>query len=354
MMRNSAPPINNKVVIPRWPSGDPEILLCKEKLDSRLRGNDKHMRFVIQNRCLLLSIFFLMSLYLIPSPVHADSLTVALQIPIIGETKIPICQSHSEIGTDGKPHEVLVCTGIAQYITIVYQWATAFAAVLAVLAFTYAGVLWLIAGGDAGKVTESKKVMGNALIGLLLTLGSYMLLNLINPNLVAFKPIRVPGTAEIKLDLKEILTRIRPPTGTCCPPLVAASEVLTLMKKNGVNDSGGKSGGFEKNNTLMKPKLFAAVKMVFEQCPDAGLRISSTLRPADGGSWHQKGGAIDFAGKICGVEPEKLCDEDKSKALITSLMAAGYEVGTWTGTCGTYKDTGEGPHMHIELPGSPY
>ncbi|MBI4599710.1 hypothetical protein HY732_02190 [Candidatus Uhrbacteria bacterium] len=130
----------------------------------------------------------------------ADNITVTLQIPIIGETNVPVCQT--TIGPGG--NEILECTGIARYIGIVYQWAVAFAAVLAVLAFTYAGVLWLIAGGDSGKVTESKKVMGNAIIGLLLALGSYVLLNAINPNLVGFDVLRLPGIAKIELDLKQV------------------------------------------------------------------------------------------------------------------------------------------------------
>jgi|GEM_PF-6466228 len=136
-------------------------------------------------------------------PAYADNnVTVTLQIPIIGTTSIPVCAS--TLGTDGK--QILECTGIAQYIAIVYQWAVAFAAILAVLAFTYAGILWLTAGGDQGKTTESKKVMGNAIIGLLLALGSYLLLATINPNLVAFNPLVVPGIARIELDLKQVET----------------------------------------------------------------------------------------------------------------------------------------------------
>ncbi|MBI4599709.1 hypothetical protein HY732_02185 [Candidatus Uhrbacteria bacterium] len=97
--------------------------------------------------------------------------------------------------------EIVNGTAIAIYIGIIYQWAVAFAAVLAVLAFTYAGVLWLIAGGDSGKVTESKKIMGNAIIGLLLALGSYVFLNAINPNLVHFQPLKVPAVKTISLNL---------------------------------------------------------------------------------------------------------------------------------------------------------
>lgn len=191
-------------------------------------------------------VFFVLCIPLAtPSPTYAaNDITVTLQIPIMGELKIPVCQSQPELGTDGKLHEVLICTGIAKYIAIVYQWGVAFAAILAVLAFSYAGVLWLIAGGDSGKVTESKKVMGNAIIGLLLALGSYMLLNAINPNLVTFNPLRVPGIAKIALNLTPVSfedledsgdadgsldTSTMSSAGIYCPKSGGASEFLKII-----------------------------------------------------------------------------------------------------------------------------
>ncbi|GEM_PF-3685043 len=149
---------------------------------------------------LILVVIFLSLISAVPFAAQyagAESIDVVLQIPISGETKIPICKSSGGTG-------LLECGGIATYIGIVYQWGVAFAAVLAVLAFTYAGVLWTIAGGDAGKVTESKKVMGSALVGLLLALGSYMILNVINPNLVAFKPLGVKPITKISLSALDI------------------------------------------------------------------------------------------------------------------------------------------------------
>lgn len=128
--------------------------------------------------------------------VLANDISVTYQIPISGETHISTCKSATG------PGGIFECRGIARYIALVYQWVVAFAAVLAVLAFTYAGVLWLIAGGDSGKVNESKKIMGSAVAGLLIALGSYLLLAVINPDLVNFKAIKIPGIENIALDLK--------------------------------------------------------------------------------------------------------------------------------------------------------
>lgn len=148
----------------------------------------------------LIAISFTLFLQLIEPSVHADNIDVVYQIPISGETHISVCESK----TDPAGKHLLECAGIATYIDTIYKWAIAFAAVLAVLAFTYAGVLWLIAGGDAGKITESKKVMGNAVIGLLFALCSYALLFAINPDLVQFNPLRLTPIQQIDVDFKSI------------------------------------------------------------------------------------------------------------------------------------------------------
>lgn len=122
------------------------------------------------------------------SPTFATDINVALQIPISGKQSIQVCVGN-------------FCGGIGEYISIIYQWAVAFAAVLAVLAFSFAGILWLVAGGDQSKTSESKKIMGNAIMGLLLALGSYLALTTINPGLVHFQPIRVPAVKSITLNL---------------------------------------------------------------------------------------------------------------------------------------------------------
>jgi len=56
--------------------------------------------------------------------------------------------------------------------------------------FTYGGVLYLIAGDK--DPSSAKSYMKNALYGLLLALGSYLILNTINPQLVSIKNLELP------------------------------------------------------------------------------------------------------------------------------------------------------------------
>ncbi|MBI2454070.1 MAG: hypothetical protein HYV54_00640 [Parcubacteria group bacterium] len=51
----------------------------------------------------------------------------------------------------------------------------------------YAGILYLTAGDNSGKVTEAKDRLWGAVIGLVILMGSYIILRTINPQLVDIK-----------------------------------------------------------------------------------------------------------------------------------------------------------------------
>lgn len=72
---------------------------------------------------------------------------------------------------------------IGQYVTIMYVWAVRVAAVAAVVVIMVGGVMWLTSGG-ADRLSKAKELIGNAIIGLLLAVGSYVVLQTINPDLV--------------------------------------------------------------------------------------------------------------------------------------------------------------------------
>lgn len=128
--------------------------------------------------------------------VSAGDVTVQLQIPVPGlGQSLPVC------ATKGGELE---CTGIAQYIAFMYRWLVGIAAVLAVLALTWGGVRWLTSAGESGAIQDAKKIMGNAIVGLLIAFCSYTLLWAINPELVQFNPLRIKAVQEIPLDFESV------------------------------------------------------------------------------------------------------------------------------------------------------
>lgn len=80
---------------------------------------------------------------------------------------------------------------LAQYISGVYKYAVGFASVIAAVMMMIGGFQYLTAGGDQGRVTAGKEKISNALIGLFLSLGSYLILFTINPALTQLNALKL-------------------------------------------------------------------------------------------------------------------------------------------------------------------
>lgn len=80
---------------------------------------------------------------------------------------------------------------IADYVQAVYDYAVGIAAVLAATMMMIGGFQYLMAGGDSGKVSEAKKRITDALVGLVLALGAYTILTTMSDRLISLGSIRV-------------------------------------------------------------------------------------------------------------------------------------------------------------------
>ncbi len=73
---------------------------------------------------------------------------------------------------------------ISEYAFAFYTFGLNIVGILAVLVLMVAGVLWIVSGGDAGKITQAKKLIAGSATGLVLIVGANLILNFINPELV--------------------------------------------------------------------------------------------------------------------------------------------------------------------------
>jgi hypothetical protein len=71
-----------------------------------------------------------------------------------------------------------------------YKFGIAFGAIALVFFIVFAGYMY-ITGGETGK-GKAKGMLQNAVIGMLILLGSYVILGFINPNLLKYKSIQPP------------------------------------------------------------------------------------------------------------------------------------------------------------------
>ncbi len=73
---------------------------------------------------------------------------------------------------------------LGQYINLIYKLVVGLAIFFAIIMTTVAGFKWLTSGGNSGKIGEAKKMIVNAIIGLIIAAGAYTILQTINPRLL--------------------------------------------------------------------------------------------------------------------------------------------------------------------------
>lgn len=108
---------------------------------------------------------------------------------------------------------------LSEYMAAVYNYGLAIAGILAAIVLMGGGVIWLVSGGDASKISQAKELIIGSITGLVILFSSYVILFQVNPDLLKFKPITIgmikesefggdnsnPGTP---LDIEKISTAL--------------------------------------------------------------------------------------------------------------------------------------------------
>lgn len=143
-------------------------------------------------------------------------------------------KTKSESKGDKKPEGIPIdCNSIAKMAADTYKFIAGIAGIAAVIVMMAGGYVWLFAGGNASKVGEAKSLITSAVLGLFLVLGSYMILNLINPELIKLKSLDdIAGITPINVD-QIIAKRV------CSAKEVAAAKINNDWFKQNNNTCGG-------------------------------------------------------------------------------------------------------------------
>ena len=86
---------------------------------------------------------------------------------------------------------------IGEYIAAIYRWLIGIMAVFAVIMIMVGGIQYMLQGGSQQGVTEAKQRITNALVGMVILLGSYTLLYTTNPQLTLLNAIRIKAVDSI-------------------------------------------------------------------------------------------------------------------------------------------------------------
>jgi len=99
----------------------------------------------------------------------------------------------------------IIPTSIGEYITSIYTYAIGVVGIIAAVVMMIGGVMWITAGGAADRIGEAKAWISSSIIGLVLALSSFMILQTINPDLVRIKAITIRGIGKPPVSNNEIL-----------------------------------------------------------------------------------------------------------------------------------------------------
>jgi len=132
------------------------------------------MKYKLIKKLFLLSFLFFVFLNISAPVLAKDEETISLKIPIGNLSKLLINEST-----------------IGLYIMEIYKYLIGIVGILATVVMMIGGVIWISAGGNASRVGEAKAWIGGALMGLVLALSSYTILNTIDPDLVSIQKINI-------------------------------------------------------------------------------------------------------------------------------------------------------------------
>lgn len=92
---------------------------------------------------------------------------------------------------------------IATYINAVYKYAIGLGTLFAIITIMYGGLRWMTSFGNTKAVSEAKGAIGNAVGGLVLLVGVYTILTIINPEMTNLKNIEIMAPKQEEFQMAE-------------------------------------------------------------------------------------------------------------------------------------------------------
>lgn len=108
----------------------------------------------------------------VPFPTLNEGKLSAVAPPGVGETRVAI-------------------PWIGEYFAAGYQYFVGVAVILSIILFMVGGIRYMTSHGSSESISKAKEMISHAALGMVLALGSYLILYTINPELVEFKALTV-------------------------------------------------------------------------------------------------------------------------------------------------------------------
>lgn len=126
--------------------------------------------------------------------------------PITPNLGVPIPGAES-LTAPTRAGGAVVISFFAQYINSVYRYLTAIILVVAIVMVVYGGFLYLVGSAGVGSIQRGKQIITDAIMGMVITLAAYAILNTVNPATTNLSILKLPFinsdalvTAELGID----------------------------------------------------------------------------------------------------------------------------------------------------------
>ena len=184
-------------------------------------------------------------------------------------------------------------TMLPTYIIAIYKYAIGIVSIVATVVMMIGGIIWMTAGGNGARVGEAKAWIGASLTGLTLAISSYLILSIINPNLVKFKPIKMKTISSV--------------TTGCCSYTSGDKDMVIDCYKNDCDKKGGtfNIGQIAKEGECIKDNGCCAVITsidtgeVYADCYSDNTQFQCTKR---GGVFYPEKNCSEIKDKKCKIK----------------------------------------------------
>lgn len=171
-------------------------------------------------------------------------------------------------GTDTATGKNFVIPYIAVYFNAVYRYLVGIGVLLAIIFLVLGGFRWMTAAGETGATTDAKTMIGKAVLGLTLLIGLYVVLYVINPELVQMKAMQIFAPSQVVFeagDNEDPATYLDPSSSgggmskdatdveNC---LVSKFDPRKYAAEKNYDDDGKPHGLFMKDSTVGVPITF--------------------------------------------------------------------------------------------------
>lgn len=124
---------------------------------------------------------------------------------------------------------------ISEYVFGVYNYLLTIVAVIAVVILMAAGLLWIVSGGDAGKIGQAKTLITGSITGLLLLISMSLFLSYINPDLTKSTAVKLDTIKKFEAVENGSDSQTNP-AASDCPDASSMTDISSIVSLSAVSD----------------------------------------------------------------------------------------------------------------------